>query len=352
MSYIISGIQQVGVGVHDVYEAWKWYRRYFGVNVPIFDEEAVAALMLPYTGGQPRARHAVLAMNMQGGGGFEIWRHTQHPCKYPDFELNIGDTGIYAVKIKCFDAQKTHDFYKQNDLNILSEVVKNPDGVASFWVKDPYGNLFQIVEAKDWFQNSGQLTGGVYGVILGTTHITKTTHLFQNMLNYDQKVYDKKSVFTDLKSLPSGDLECTRVLLRHSKPRVGAFSRLLGATEIELIQVHGRTPKKIFENRFWGEYGFIHLCFDVNGIENLKKRLDTEGYPFTVDSANSFDMGEAAGRFAYIEDADGTLIEFVETHKVPIMKKLGWYLNLQNRNPEKSLPRWMLKAMGMNKVKD
>ena len=83
-----------------------------------------------------------------------------------------------------------------------------------------------------------------------------------------------------------------------------------------------------------------------------KNRLHTEGYPFTVDSANSFDMGEAAGRFAYIEDADGTLIEFVETHKVPILKSIGWYLNLTKRRPEKALPRWMLRALGLNSVKD
>ena len=31
-------------------------------------------------------------------------------------------------------------------------------------------------------------------------------------------------------------------------------------------------------------------------------------------------MGDAAGQFAYIEDPDGTLIEFVETHKVPLVK--------------------------------
>jgi len=34
-------------------------------------------------------------------------------------------------------------------------------------------------------------------------------------------------------------------------------------------------------------------------------------------------MGEASGHFAYVEDPDGTLIEFVETHKIPIIKKLG-----------------------------
>ena len=56
-------------------------------------------------------------------------------------------------------------------------------------------------------------------------------------------------------------------------------------------------------------------------------------------------MGEAAGHFSYIEDPDGTLIEFVETHKIPILKKIGWYLNLQKRDPQAALPNWMLKAM-------
>ena len=63
-------------------------------------------------------------------------------------------------------------------------------------------------------------------------------------------------------------------------------------------------------------------------------------------------MGEAAGHFTYIEDPDGTLIEFVETHKVPVLKKIGWYLNLKNRKAENSLPNWMVKCMAMNRVND
>ena len=87
-------------------------------------------------------------------------------------------------------------------------------------------------------------------------------------------------------------------------------------------------------------------------MEELKKDCEKAGFPFTVDSGETFDMGEAGGRFSYIEDPDGTWIEFVETHKVPVLKKLGWYINLKKRNPEKPLPRWMLSAMGLNKVKD
>ena len=58
---IISGIQQIGLGNIDVYKTFAWYRRHFGMDVQIFDEAAEAGLMLPYTGGEPRSRHAVRA---------------------------------------------------------------------------------------------------------------------------------------------------------------------------------------------------------------------------------------------------------------------------------------------------
>jgi hypothetical protein len=63
-------------------------------------------------------------------------------------------------------------------------------------------------------------------------------------------------------------------------------------------------------------------------------------------------MGEAAGHFSYIEDPDGTLIEFVETLKIPLLKKIGWYLDLTKRHPEKNLPGWMLRMLNLQKVKD
>jgi hypothetical protein len=81
------------------------------------------------------------------------------------------------------------------------------------------------------------------------------------------------------------------------------------------------------------------------------------GYPFTVDSSQSFkegesfDMGEAAGQFAYIEDPDGTLIELVEAHKIPLLKKLNLYLDLRKRDPRKPLSKKMLGMLRFMKVK-
>jgi hypothetical protein len=37
---------------------------------------------------------------------------------------------------------------------------------------------------------------------------------------------------------------------------------------------------------------------------------------------------------------------------VPILKKIGFYLDLRKRAPEKSLPNWMITALSLARVKD
>src|SRR4051812_34515821 len=96
----IVGIQQIGIGVSNVKEAFKWYRQNFGMDIPIFEEAAEANLMLPYTGGKPHKRHAILAINLKGGGGFEIWQYTSRTPQQSSFEISLGDLGIFAARIK------------------------------------------------------------------------------------------------------------------------------------------------------------------------------------------------------------------------------------------------------------
>ena len=353
---VVSGIQQLGIGVQNVAEAWKWYRKYLGMDIKVFEESATASLMLPYTGGVPQKRHAVLALNLNGGGGFEIWQYTDRVPQAPLFVPALGDLGIFAAKIKARDVRKTHDHFTKEKLNV-SDVLTDPDGRAHFFLTDPYNNIFQVIESHNWFGNEKKHTGSVYGVLIGVSDIDKSMKVYSDILGYDKVVFDTKQTFPDLACLNGGDATFRRVLLKNSKPRLGAFSRLFGDSEIELVQVEGRVPRKIYEGRFWGDLGFIHLCYDIQGMEALNAACAKRGFPFTVDSfanhdGNSFDMGEAAGHFSYIEDPDGTLIEFVETHKVPILKKLGWYLNLRKRNPAKHLPDWIVKMLGMGRVKD
>jgi len=353
--YIISGIQQMGIGVVNVDEAWKWYIDQFGMDCRIFDDEAPARLMLPYTGGEPRKKHAILAMNLQSGGGFEIWQYTERePVKIKE-EITIGDLGIIACKIKAKNIKEILTSFQKKGISVPAEATKDPSGKMTFYTKDPFGNIFQLVEATDWFRDEKKNTGGCYGAIIGVTDIDKARVVYSDILGYDEVIYDKTSVFPDLADLPSGNKECRRVLLRRSKSFTGAFSKVLGDSVIELITTPGNPGKRIYENRFWGDPGFIHLCYDMHGMDELKTFCESKGFPFTVDSkksheGNSFDMGEAAGYFSYIADPDGTLIEFVETHKVPILKKFGWYLDLRKRDPNKSLPDWIVKTLRFSRV--
>lgn len=351
---IISGIQQIGIGVANIYEARKWYRKYLGMDIRIFEENAIANIMLPYTGGQPQKRHAMLAINIQGGAGFEIWQYKERTPLAPAFQIKAGDLGIFAVKIKSKDVQKAYNFLKSNHQEVFG-FSKDPLNNASFFVRDPFNNLFQIVTENSGFKEKGKVTGGVWGAIVGVSDIEKALQVYSDILGYDKIVSDKTGKFEDLAELPGGDSTFRRVMLQFSKPVVGAFSHLLGPSTIELLQVTDRTPQKIYKDRFWGDLGFIHLCYDIHGFKQLREECKAKGFPFTVDSTVSnpetFDMGVAAGSFAYIEDPDGTLIEFVETHRIPIIKKIGWYINLRKRNPLKPLPDWLLGLISFSKFK-
>ena len=354
--YVISGIQQMGIGVLNVHEAWEWYRKHFGMDCRIFEDEAEAKLMLPYTGGKPRKRHAVLALNLQSGGGFEIWQYKGRTPEVRKEKIKIGDLGIIACKMKVKKAEDALRFYQKTGLQVPATVSEDPSGEKTFFMKDPYGNLFHLVEATDWFRDEKKATGGSFGAIIGVSDIEKSRTVYSDILGYDEVVYDKTGVFPDLASIPGGNSECRRILLRRSVSFSGPFSKVLGNSIIELVSTGPDKGSKIYENRFWGDPGFIHLCYDIRGMDELKKFCDTRGFSFTVDSkksheGGSFDMGEAAGHFSYIEDPDGTLIEFVETHKIPIMKKLGWYLNIRHRDPHKPLPEWMLKTLKFSRVK-
>jgi catechol 2,3-dioxygenase-like lactoylglutathione lyase family enzyme len=354
MSFRINGIQQLGVGVENLHEAWAWYRQYFGMDIRIFEEKATAELMLAHTAGEPRERHAVLALNMQGGGGFEIWQHTgkkPDPC---DFSIELGDLGIQIGKVKTRDIGASFRKFREDGLRLLTGITEDPDGNRHFYLRDIYDNLWEVREHSFVFRKRERsVTGGIFGALIGVRDMDESLPVYRDMLQYDEIVYDQTARFADLEGLPGGNRSFRRVLLRHSARAKGAFSPFFGPSEIELIQVMDREPRDIYAGRIWGDPGFIHICFDINGMDQLREKAGSMGYPFTVDSAaamDSFDMGEAAGNFAYIQAPEGTLIEFVETHRIPMLKKVNWYLDLRKRG-DKPLPRWILGMFRFMRVK-
>jgi catechol 2,3-dioxygenase-like lactoylglutathione lyase family enzyme len=354
--YQIGGIQQIGIGVNNLHKAWNWYNRMFGMDCRIFEDETEANLMLPYTGGKAQKRHAILALNLQGGSGFEVWQYSgREPVEIKE-EIRIGDLGILVCKMKVKNIDSAWSYFKQNNCNLCGDPLNDPSGNKTFFLKDPFGNLFQMVEETDLFMNENKACGGSCGALIGVSDIDRSKVVYSDILGYDEVIYDSKGYFPDLAVLPGGQNEFRRVLLKSSRPFSGYFSKVFGPSVIELVSATGNPGKKTYEGRFWGDPGFIHLCYDISGMDNLREFCSSRGFPFVVDSKHSrqgesFDMGEAAGYFSYIQDADGILVEFVEAHKMPVSKKLGLYINLKKRNSYKPLPTWILKALKFNRVK-
>lgn len=348
--YIITGIQQVGIGVSDVVKAFGFYRNNLGFDIKVFDEVAEANLMLPYTGGRPHQRRALLAININGGGGLEIWQYVSRTPQPPLFPIQLGDLGIFMAKIKSFEIQKIYEKLKAQHLSI-SPVGRHPAGYQHFYFQDVFGNYFEVIESNDFFERENYPNGGICGAIIGVKNIQQSVHFYQKILGLDSILYDsKEKSFEDLDFFGK-DKIYKRVLLTRSKKEVAGFASLFGKPYIELIEWVNGTPQKIFENRYWGDLGFIHLCFDVRNMSALKEHCQKNNVSVTVDSGEKFSMGDAAGHFAYIEDPDGTLIEFVETKKVPILKKLNWYWKFSSNKMHKPVPKWMIKAFKLNRVK-
>lgn len=349
---MINSIQQVGLGVPDKDCAFRWIRKTFGMDVPIFDGEGEPIYMVDYTGNKVQRRHAILAANLQGGSGFEIWQYLSRKPSSPQFTIQLGDLGIFMAKIKAQDAISAYRLLKGSDTEIPGEISRDPAGKAHFFVKDPFGNIYQVIEDEHWFKRGSWVTGGTCGCLIGVSDMDRSKLFYKEILGFDRVLYEEEGVFEDFTALPGGGEKVRRALLFSSKKPLGAFARLIGPGQIELVQSLNRKPRKIFAGRYWGDLGFIHLCFDVHDMQHLKKLCHGKGFPFTVDSDGPIDMDGATGHFSYVEDPDGTLIEFVKIYTISIMKKISWNLNLFKRDPAKPLPDWMIKLLSLGRVKD
>ena len=353
MEYTIHGMQHLGVGVPEHGVAWKWYRKFFGLDMPFFNDEAEAELMKIYTNDRVISKRAAMVLNLKGGCAIEVVCPSTFKAKDAEITHQLGDLGINIGWVKTPDIQKTYAYFKENGAKVVSEIVKMPNDSKSFHIKDLNGIQFQIVEATDFYTKSKHVTGGTCGSTVGVTDIVKTM-IFYGALGYDEVIYDESGTFEDWGVIPGGNDKYRRVLLTQSNPSGGGFSQLLGKTYIELVQnLSDRKPVKIYEGRQWGDIGFVHLAFDVRNMVALGKKLEELGHGFTCDTKDVLSMGDSTRvHCTYTEDPDGTLIELIEVYKIPIIEKLGIYLNVEKRPPSQPYPNFMLKALKFMRVKD
>ena len=361
-AYSIGGIQQVGIGLVNLPAGWKLWRTAFGFDCQILREMGPATYMRPYTGGKIEERNALLAVNLNGGGGVELWQYTSRPPVAMRTSPLPGDLGIYALKLKCRDAARAHRLLN-NTAGITCSPINgeynNKQG-NSFFCRDSAGNMIHICECSLPLGFSAHPIGGVDGAIIGCSDIDKARTIYSSILGYDSVMcdsvmtYDRHSFLlqTATRQFPSAGLTIRRVLLGQTGRGSTPFARLFGATNIELWQ---RMPRgasldsHIFHGRQWGDEGYIHVCFEVKNIDAIRAKLRAVGRALTVDTEDTFNMGEAGGRFAYLEDYDGTLIELVETHRLKPISSLPWTIHANRL--QHPIPKFFLRGLSFSRVK-
>ena len=135
MSYTIHGIQHLGVGVPDHADAWKWYRKFFGMDIPLFNDEAEAPLMTIYTEGKVISKRAAMVLNIKGGCAMEVVSPSTFKATHAKVDHQLGDLGIFIGMVKAPDVDKAYMFFKDNGAELITEVVANPNGLKTFMLK-------------------------------------------------------------------------------------------------------------------------------------------------------------------------------------------------------------------------
>ena len=168
------------------------------------------------------------------------------------------------------------------------------------------------------------------GGVVGVTDMDASFKLYKDILKYDKVLLDETGTFEDWAGLPGGDQTYRRVILVPSNPGTGGFASLMGPTRIEVVQARDRKGRFLFEDRSWADTGIGHLGFDIRGMKPLGKALDKEGFGFRCDSNEALNMGDHTRvHCTYIDDPDEAWIEMIEVHKIPILEKLGLFLDAE-----------------------
>jgi len=186
------------------------------------------------------------------------------------------------MQIKAKNINDAYSYFKDNGISILNEPASGPDGEKTFFVMDPYRNIFQIVTEIHGFLMNTSDRRNIWSFDRSLRH-WQIKELYSDILGYDTVVYDKKENFPTspvCREEKQFQKSPAKTIWACNRP----FSKLFGMSVIELISSTGAPGKKIYDERLWGDPGFIHLCFDIQGMDEIRDYCSEKGFPFTVDT--------------------------------------------------------------------
>lgn len=346
----VHGIQHIGVAVSQMERSLPFYRKVLGMDIPFFDSIQAAPLMQVFTRQEVVTKRASMVMNLKGGSAMEIIQATSFTPQAMPADFLLGDLGIFALHMRASSLPEAK-IHLGRLLIDFSDEVPDPLGKGRVALKDPDGQFIFIVEDDQIYEPTTHPIGGVGGISIGVSDIS-AAKAFYALFGFDQVLYEATDVFADFASFPGGEQPLTRVILGTKTAAEGPFGAVIGCSKLELISTPNRKGQKIFRNRIWGDVGFVHIGLDVLDMKGLAARLAQNDIQFKCDSASALSMGKTQVHCAYVVDPDGILVELIEVYRIPIIEKLGLFINVHGRRASKHLPRWILKLLRFSRIKD
>lgn len=314
---MITAFQHVGMGVRDTGRSYDFYRRLMGFRVKLSDKTSYMEEMAPIIGALVEMR-ALMAANARGGAAIELIEHTStRPQEAPE-AVQWGDIGYLELGLKAFNLDQLYLNLKRSGVEFLTPVRSmelSTGGRERYaYLRDPDGMLLQLVEEKG---GSRPAAGGVRHVAIGVSDLQKARSFYCDVLGFGDVLHEFKGRMPELDAV-TGGREMEVAVLGHRSEGCSAMP-LLERAIVKLVYTPGYRGKVIYEGRRWGDIGLMEMAFDVSDLGGTTNGVIARGAEL-FHPPTRVDMGSGtAGRFSYVKDPDGNVVEMVEVEKVLCM---------------------------------
>jgi len=148
---MILETRHVGIVVQDIDACLHFWRDVMGLKVAIdFWEEGE---FIDTVQGLEGVKVHMVKLTAPDGSMVELLKDESHPTA-PAERNDMCDRGIRHIAFTVADVEESWRVLRERDCEVLSKPVTSPDGKARlFFVRDPEGNLLEIVQMLEEHEN-------------------------------------------------------------------------------------------------------------------------------------------------------------------------------------------------------
>ncbi len=317
---MINALQHVGQGVRDVDTTYAFYKRYFGFKAKLNDI-TVASKEMAAVIGRVETMRMMMAANAKGGGIIELIEHkSKAVAPFPDAG-GYGNYGIIEVGYGVRNIEKVVTDFEARGVRFLTPVCDLELNAGRRWryayLKDPDGLPLQLTE--DLVPGHSAAAAEVHGVMhvgIGVSNLERSKAFYGSVLGFDRVLHEREGFIPAMDPVTGGALRMRLAILERSAPACGPLASLLTRGIVKLFEFPDRKGKHLYAGRCWGDIGCMEVCLDVSDLMATVAAMREKGLQIYLPPVE-INMGSGSkGLVAYIQDPDGTTIEFVEVKRI------------------------------------